>query len=110
MIGKIILVCILVILVGLFVYIFINTEHRTVSTCNYQIHDAINDDEQFLLVLQDDIFNRQSIWVNSRYLNIMEGRPAIEVTYTLIKFQKKASVSNVSCTLINDNTIVEKWN
>ena len=107
---KIIAIGVLIVLVLAFVYVFLTTEHNTISTYNYQIHDAINENEQFLLVLQDDVFNHQSAWVNSKILGTMEGHPAIEVTYTLMKFQKKASVSNISCTLINSNTIVEKWN
>ena len=110
MIFKIILIVVLLTLASFFIYLFAKTEHKTISTYNYSIYDTINENEQFLLVLQDDIFNRQSVWVSSRILGTMEGHPAIEVTYTLIKFQKKASVSNISCTLINKDTIVEKWN
>ena len=107
---KIIVVVVLILIAVFLLYLFLTTEHRTISTYNYRIHDAINEKEQFLLVLQDDIFNRQSVWVSARILGTMEGHPAIEVTYTLMKFQKKASVSNISCTLINKDTIVEKWN
>jgi hypothetical protein len=110
MVGKIIICLLLVGVVVFLLVVLFKTEHNTVSTYNYQVHDTINEREQFLLVLGDEIFNHQAVWVNCKHLAILNEHPPLEVTYTLFKFQKKASVSNISCSLIKENTIVEKWN